>query len=236
MSASSVASVSPTPRHSANTRNSTNTSGTAGSERSSYLLLSTVAATLARPAEKPASPGRTADAPSNSLPVRDSSSATLERLIAETYDDVRRFIATLTDPRHSEELTQETFIRAWRGLPRFAGRSSFLTWLFAIARHTVVDHYRAGAARPGEYPVADWETFGATVSVRGRFDDTVALLDLLRGLAPGRREVFVATQVEGYSYAEVARMSGLPIGTVRSRVARARVELAEAVRSSEAAA
>ncbi|QVQ55007.1 sigma-70 family RNA polymerase sigma factor [Spiractinospora alimapuensis] len=160
----------------------------------------------------------------------------MEHLVAATRDDVRRFIATLTDPGHSEELTQETFVRALRGLPRYAGQSSVLSWLFAIARHTVVDRYRSTAARPTEVAVTDWESVPRTPAACGRFDELLALTDLVRHLAPDRRDAFVATQVQGYTYAEVAQATGLPIGTVRSRVARARAELAASVRAAEEAA
>lgn len=168
--------------------------------------------------------------------ARSGSSEAVEHLVAATRDDVRRFIATLTDPGYSEELTQETFVRALRGLPRFAGQSSVLTWLFTIARHTVVDRYRSAAARPTEVVVTDWEAVPRSPGACGRFDELLALTDLIHHLSTDRRDVFVATQVQGYTYAEVAQATGLPIGTVRSRVARARAELAASVRAAEAAA
>ncbi|MFD0822442.1 sigma factor-like helix-turn-helix DNA-binding protein, partial [Micromonospora zhanjiangensis] len=63
----------------------------------------------------------------------------------------------------------------------------------------------------------------------GRFDEQVVLDQLLRQLAPDRREAFVATQVLGLSYEEAARVCGCPVGTIRSRVARARQDLVVAV-------
>jgi RNA polymerase sigma-70 factor (ECF subfamily) len=71
--------------------------------------------------------------------------------------------------------------------------------------------------------------------VRRRFDEHLALLDLLATLSPDRREAFVATQVLGLSYAEAAEVCGCPVGTIRSRVARARNDLIAAMAPKRAA-
>jgi RNA polymerase sigma-70 factor (ECF subfamily) len=154
-------------------------------------------------------------------------------LIAATRGDVTRFIAGRTDPDWVEDLTQETFIRALGSLPRFTGRSSVRTWLLSIARHTVVDRYRARAARPHTTPLPEGADRMAPAG--GAFEEEIALHDLLGGLAEARRRAFVLTRLEGFSYAEVASMTGVPVGTVRSRVARARVDLVAALRRAESA-
>ncbi|PRX98052.1 sigma-70 family RNA polymerase sigma factor [Allonocardiopsis opalescens] len=161
--------------------------------------------------------------------------AALARLFQETRPDVSRFIRGMAAPDLVEDLTQETYLRAIRSLPGFAGRAPVRSWLRSIARHTVVDQYRAASARPRTVGVEDWEA----VTPLGRaapsaFDEEYALLDLLATVAEPRRSAFVLTQLEGFSYAEAARMAGVPVGTVRSRVARAREDLAAALRSAEA--
>ena len=152
-------------------------------------------------------------------------------LIRATQRDVMRFLATLGAGADVEDLTQETYLRALRGLPEFAGRSSARTWLFAIARRVAADHVRRAVRRPRLAALPDWQAAAETAGVadRPRFDEQYALADLLAGLAPDRREAFVATQVLGLSYAEAAEVCDCPVGTIRSRVARARAELIAAL-------
>jgi RNA polymerase sigma-70 factor (ECF subfamily) len=154
--------------------------------------------------------------------------------IRATQPQVRRFLAHLVHAREAEDLTQETYLRAMRALPRFAARSSARTWLYAIARRVAADHLRAAGVRPRLADVADWQaTADASTPVDDRFENQVVLRDLIDGLAPERRIAFVATQVLGLSYAEAAEVCDCPIGTVRSRVARAREDLVAAMRTHE---
>lgn len=142
---------------------------------------------------------------------------------------VWRFLAHLVGPAEADDLTQETFLRALRALPSFAGRSSARTWLFTIARRVAVDHVRTAAARPRVAAVPDWQSAAeAAGAVTAAGDDGVTLHQLIAGLAPERREAFVATQLLGLSYAEAAEVCGCPVGTIRSRVARAREDLVAA--------
>ncbi|MET8771777.1 sigma factor-like helix-turn-helix DNA-binding protein, partial [Streptomyces sp. NPDC004658] len=89
------------------------------------------------------------------------------------------------------------------------------------------DSHRRGAARPRLSDAADWQRAVESAQPRGLpgFDDGIALLDLLEGLPAERREAFVLTQLLGLPYAEAAEVSDCPVGTVRSRVARARAAL-----------
>ncbi|UGQ11567.1 sigma-70 family RNA polymerase sigma factor [Yinghuangia sp. ASG 101] len=158
-----------------------------------------------------------------------------EAFVAATYRDVWRFLAHLADVRNADDLTQETYLRVWTALPRFTAASSARTWLFSIARRVVADRYRAAAARPRTVSVDDC----ADLAERGRntalpeFDEGIALADLCRTLEPARREAFVLTQVIGLDYAATARILDCPIGTVRSRVARARGDLITALHAAE---
>jgi RNA polymerase sigma-70 factor (ECF subfamily) len=149
-----------------------------------------------------------------------------------TQASVRRFLAHLADPGDVDDLTQETYLRALPALRRFAARSSARTWLFAIARRVAADHVRAAVRRPRPASL-DARPDGAPTPAPLRtagFDETVALRRLLDTLAPERREAFIATQVLGLGYAEAAEVCGCPVGTIRSRVARAREDLVAAYR------
>ncbi|PTM99735.1 sigma-70 family RNA polymerase sigma factor [Streptomyces sp. VMFN-G11Ma] len=142
--------------------------------------------------------------------------------------DVQRYVAHLCgDPQAVEDLAQDTFLRALGSLHRFEGRSSARAWLLSIARRAVVDSYRYAAARPRLSDVPDWQLAVELAQPRDLpgFDDGVALLDLLAALPDERREAFILTQLLGLPYAEAAEFSDCPIGTVRSRVARARSTL-----------
>jgi RNA polymerase sigma-70 factor (ECF subfamily) len=157
----------------------------------------------------------------------------LEAFIRATQRDVWRFLAHLADVRSAEDLTQETYLRALPSLPRFAARSTARAWLLSIARRVAVDQIRSAMARPRTSPGADWVQAADSAHARDRaivgFEDVVELNLLLDGLEPDRREALVLTQVLGLSYAEVAEICGCPIGTIRSRVARARDDLHHAL-------
>lgn len=148
--------------------------------------------------------------------------------IRTTQAEVWRFVAALVDPGAADDLTQETYLRAFRALPAFEGRSSARTWLFGIARRVCADHLRtvvrqrrllgrAAAFEPVGEPIHE-DPAGA-----------VGATELLGRLSPAQREAFVLTQLLGLSYDEAAATLGVPIGTIRSRVARARSELVAAV-------
>jgi RNA polymerase sigma-70 factor (ECF subfamily) len=159
--------------------------------------------------------------------------AALERFVLGTQRDVWRLVAHLAGPQLADDLTQETYLRALPSLPYFAGRSSARTWLLSIARRAVVDHIRMVTSRPRTAGSVDWSQAAdqrqvATHGAVAGFEDLVELNLLLDGLAPERREALVLTQVLGLPYAEAAQICEVPIGTIRSRVARARADLLDA--------
>ncbi|MGC5050982.1 sigma-70 family RNA polymerase sigma factor [Micromonospora sp. DT48] len=155
--------------------------------------------------------------------------------VRATQHDVRRFLAHLPGVRDVDDLVQETYLRAWRSLPSFAGRSTARTWLLAIARRVAVDQVRAATCRPRTANLSDWQATVESIpaGVRAGVDEQVVLRRLLDGLAPERRVAFVATQLLDLSYAEAAQVCDVPVGTIRSRVARAREDLVAAIRSAE---
>jgi RNA polymerase sigma-70 factor (ECF subfamily) len=149
--------------------------------------------------------------------------------IAATSADVRRFLAHLADPGDLDDLSQETYLRAMGALARFDARASARTWLLSIARRVAADHVRLAMRRPRQSPAPDWAETTHTRDVVTFFDEGVVLRRLLVDLAPPFRVAFVATQVLGLSYAEAAEICDCPVGTIRSRVARARDALIAAL-------
>ncbi|MFE3554171.1 sigma-70 family RNA polymerase sigma factor [Streptomyces sp. NPDC059193] len=162
------------------------------------------------------------------LDARDGDPAKADRFVRALHRDVWRYVAYLSaDPQAADDLTQDVFLRALAALPRFEGRSSARTWLLSIARRTVVDSLRHAAARPRLSDRFDWQTAAEQSQPYGvpGFEDGIALAELLAAIPGERREAFVLTQLLGLPYAEAAAAVGCPIGTVRSRVARARTAL-----------
>jgi RNA polymerase sigma-70 factor (ECF subfamily) len=141
-----------------------------------------------------------------------------------TQPGLLRFLAVLADRGDVEDLAQETYLRAMPALARFDARSAARTWLYAIARRVVVDHVRHAQRRPRTSPLEHLDE-ARLQRVPSQFDEAVALHDLLRGLAPDRREAFALTQLLGLSYEEAAQVCECPVGTIRSRVSRARDDL-----------
>jgi RNA polymerase sigma-70 factor, ECF subfamily len=147
--------------------------------------------------------------------------AAAARFVRATQAEVWRLVAHLGGREVADDLTQETYLRAFRALPRFAARSSARTWLLAIARRVCADHVRVATRRRTAEP--------ARPQVAADISDQVILRTLLDALPAPRREAFVLTQLLGLGYEEAAAVCGCPIGTIRSRVARARDDLVQAL-------
>lgn len=142
--------------------------------------------------------------------------------IRRSQADVWRLCAHLVDAGAADDLTQETFVRAWRALPGFRGESSARTWLLSIAHRVCADALRARTRRRRMVDAlasATTRTHGADHAAE------LSVRDLVTGLPADRRTAFVLTQVIGLSYAEAAQVCDCPVGTIRSRVARARADL-----------
>ena len=157
----------------------------------------------------------------------------LDRFVRATQRDVWRLVAHLANVGLADDLTQDTYLRAIPSLARFAGRSSARTWLLSIARRAVVDHVRAARSRPRTAASVDWteaadQHRAATHGEAAGFEDLVEVNLLLDTLESERREALVLTQILGLSYAEAADICRCPLGTIRSRVARARDDLLNA--------
>ncbi|MGW5973049.1 sigma-70 family RNA polymerase sigma factor [Streptomyces sp. NPDC055185] len=172
------------------------------------------------------------------LAARAGDPEAVENFVRALHRDVRHFVTYLSaDPQAADDLAQDTFLRALASLHRFEGRSSARTWLLSIARRAVIDSYRNASARPRLLDTDDWQTVAECAQERGLpgFDDGVALTELLDALPAERREAFVLTQLLGLPYAEAAELSDCPVGTVRSRVARARSALIQSLHDADRA-
>ncbi len=156
----------------------------------------------------------------------------LAAFIRHAQPDVWRLAAHVVGVDDADDITQDTFVRAWLALPAYRADANARTWLLAIARRACTDairrrirHRRLSLRLSGERR-------------RSAAPDTVehwSLIELVELLDPARREAFALTQVLGCSYAEAADICGVPVGTIRSRVARARDNLVRQVGEAESA-
>jgi RNA polymerase sigma-70 factor (ECF subfamily) len=144
-------------------------------------------------------------------------------LIQQTQADVWRLCAHLVDPAAADDLVQETYLRVTGALTGFRAEAPVRTWLLTIARRVCAAEIstrlrdRKLAARLGALPPDGQAPEAGTQA---------AATLMLAGLEPDRRAAFVLTQMIGCSYAEAAAICDCPVGTIRSRVARAREDLA----------
>ncbi len=169
------------------------------------------------------------------LAARDGDERALTRFVARSQGEVWRLSAHLVDRQSADDLTQETFLRAVRALPRFRGDASARTWLLVIARRTCIDEIRSRTRRRRLHRPASQEEV-ARIPDAAAPGFGVELTDLLAPLDPDRATAFVLTQVLGLSYSEAAEVCACPVGTIRSRVARARADLVGLLGEGEAGA
>jgi RNA polymerase sigma-70 factor (ECF subfamily) len=131
------------------------------------------------------------------------------------------------NPATAEDLTQDTFVSAWRSLPGYEGRSRFSTWLHRIAVNVVLGHFRSSGRRLDAVSGDEVEPVEQVVPAAPGL-----ALDLERAIAAlptGARTVFVLHDVEGYTHDEIARMAGVAVGTSKAQLSRARALLRKAL-------
>ena len=137
------------------------------------------------------------------------------------------------DPSEAQDVAQEAFIKAYRALPRFRGDSAFYTWLYRIAINTAKNHLVAASRRPPDSDVdmSDAEQYDETAELKDSATPEMLLLkdevqqtiiDAVDALPPDLRTAVTLRELEGLSYEEIAQAMDCPIGTVRSRIFRAR--------------
>ena len=164
--------------------------------------------------------------------AREGDRVALAAVIRASQGEVWRLAAHLVGPDAADDVTQDTFVRAWRSLPGYRADASARTWLLVIARRACADAVRSRARRRRLAA----RLLDRAVVADERTDDAVGahgLGALIAGLDRDRREALVLTQVIGCSYAEAAAVCGVPVGTIRSRIARAREALVEQLAAAE---
>ncbi|MGC8762695.1 MAG: RNA polymerase sigma factor [Acidobacteriota bacterium] len=174
---------------------------------------------------------------------RDGEAAAFERLVFRHEREVYRLVLRLLrNPDDALEVAQEAFLRAYRGLPSFRGEASFRTWLYGIAlnaartrqatlsRHLSRTESLEGGEDDPPSPLLSISDPGPSPESRALGGELKeALLAALSRISPEHREILLLREVEGLDYEEVALLLGIPAGTVKSRLARARRAVREAM-------
>jgi RNA polymerase sigma-70 factor, ECF subfamily len=153
----------------------------------------------------------------------DGDDVALAELVRRTECAVKGLCRVLADVDEVEDVVQEVYLRLVAALPGFRFDSPVLPWLFSITRRTCADLVRRRSRR--RRLLDRCSAFRPPPFVEPVAGDLVGVFDLLAGLDRERRMAFVLTQLIGLSYEEAATVCDCPVGTIRSRVARARAEL-----------
>lgn len=136
----------------------------------------------------------------------------------------------VNDAERARDLAQETFLRVFRHATGYRTDSRFTTWLYHIARNVARDELRARRRRPHLFAASEQGLEEAPARARA-VEETIerreAVLTALRALAPRDRQLIALRDLEGRSYEEIAARTGLPLGTVKSGLSRARNRFAE---------
>lgn len=155
------------------------------------------------------------------LDAADGDRDALARFVTRSQAEVWRFMAHLVDPDSADDLTQEVFLRAMRAASRFRGEASARTWLLTIARRTAADEIRQRQRSRRLHDAVDHDRPPPAPDHAGE----LALHELIARLDEDRRTAFVLTQVLGLTYLDAAVTCEVAVGTIRSRVWRARRDL-----------
>jgi RNA polymerase sigma-70 factor (ECF subfamily) len=146
---------------------------------------------------------------------------------------VKLVMRYVRNPAEAEDIAQEAFIKAYRALPQFRGDSAFYTWLYRIAINTAKNAVVSRDRSPIEYNLD--RSSDESYDMQGRMKDSetpeaLVLTDEIRAIVNGAidalpedlRTAIVLREIEGLSYEEIAATMDCPVGTVRSRIFRAR--------------
>jgi RNA polymerase sigma-70 factor (ECF subfamily) len=162
-----------------------------------------------------------------------------ELLVVKYQRKLERLLSrVIRDPAEIEDVAQEAFIKAYRALRSFRGQSAFYTWLYRIAINTSKNFLVARKRRPAsqDIDVADAELYGHTgqmsdvdtpeaLTLSGEIREKVT--EAIHRLPADLRQAITLRELEGLSYEEIAEAMNCPIGTVRSRIFRARAAIDE---------
>jgi len=150
-------------------------------------------------------------------------------LVVRTQDRVYRTLVRLVGAQEAEDVAQQVYLQVFRQIHQFSGDSTFGTWLYRVTVNEALQHLRR--SRRHRFAFLNWEP-KAREPDRGQQSDVRELLDrALAAIEPDLRCIFVLREVENLSYEEIGAVLRIPMGTVASRLSRARHDLQVRLRS-----
>ncbi len=164
---------------------------------------------------------------------RDAFETLVKQYEKRVYHFVLKF---LRDPEDAMDISQETFLKVYRSLNLFRGQSAFSTWVFSIAHNLCIDFVRKQKRRGLHLPRVNEDDPEMQALRDPKHDpeavfekhETVREIDRALGaIKPDLREIFLLREVAGLQYQEIADLLEIELGTVKSRIARARSALAQ---------
>ena len=175
--------------------------------------------------------------------VQQGDKKAFDLLVLKYQRKIMRLVSRMVrDQDEIEDVTQEAFIKAYRALPQFRGDSAFYTWLYRIAINTARNWLASNRRRPSsptEFQNEDGETFNETDNLTDNNNPESELASreiaetvnaTIESLPEDLRTAIVLREIEGMSYEDIAQTMNCPIGTVRSRIFRAREAIAAKLR------
>lgn len=162
-------------------------------------------------------PGRIIDA------CRQGDRDAQRQVYESTYDSVYRLMVRMVGRQDASDLTQQTFLQAFRKIDQFCGRASFATWVYRVATNEALQHLRRSRRLQTAY--LRQEPMDPCVDNCENIEDKELLERALARLEPELRAAFLLREIEGLPYNEIAQVLQIPDGTVGSRLNRARREL-----------
>ena len=165
--------------------------------------------------------------------AQEGESRAFELLVRKYQFKIIQLVTRLVGESDAPDVTQETFIKAYRALNGFRGQSAFYTWLYRIGINTAKNHIVSRGRRPAnqDIDIQDAEQYGHTEHLSDMATPESMLLsdeikqkvaEVIHKLPADLRQAITLRELEGLSYEEIAEVMDCPIGTVRSRIFRAR--------------
>jgi RNA polymerase sigma-70 factor (ECF subfamily) len=163
--------------------------------------------------------------------AREGDMSAFEELYRTHVDRVYALCLRLvSDVARAEELTQDSFVRAWEKLQTFRSESAFSSWLHRLTVNVVIEHRRSEGRRASKERELTETSAPQSSESPGKAEERIDLERALASLPEGARLVFLLHDVEGYQHQEIAEVTGSAVGTSKAQLHRARKLLREALR------
>lgn len=163
--------------------------------------------------------------------VQAGNSESFAEIVNSYQHQLFRYVGNMVGIHNAEDVVQEVFIAVFRNLRRFdAKKASFRTWLYRIARNQALNYLKKKKSDNGQ-TLPDPQAVPTPADQILQKEMFLQIDSALAGLKFSDRAIFILADIEGLSYAQIARIEGVRLGTVKSRLSRARAKLKTAIES-----